>query len=659
MPVDLILGDVLEVTHGLSGESFTACFCDPPYGLSFMGKEWDHGVPSKEVWVEILRLLKPGAVLMAFGGTRTWHRLAVAIEDAGFELFDTMMYLYGQGFPKGHNVAWAMHKQACALCGAMVQYDYEETESDASGNESPPDTPTGSESQAEHSMRFVRATYLQTPVYACAECGQVLQPFMPQQGTQEHRTSWTKSQTVWPEQSSMEGRSDLEAPEGQLQRCQVCTLSSGVYADGTQGWLCDGASGGDGAIPWQMPEEDGSRPSYRPQSREQFHQQLEAFRLERAAQAFRGYNVNPKPAWEPILLARKPRRATYAQTAREHGTACLNIDRCRVGTHQTITRVPEIRFTGRDYAGGKVYKPPSDKVGDYMNPPGRWPANLLLSHSDCERVGVKRVKATRASNIRTDSGGMFVAGGVETLSGAADPDGLETVAAYRCSPDCPVAMLDRQSGVRPGFRGFRVGAERKASRGKGGYHGNFPDVLTSQGHNDTGGASRFFQTFERFYYCAKASRKERDRGLEGLEGKGGGSAGIYPQVRQCLKCGTRAITPGPHPVLNCKCDVGFEWVKARKDGHKGLARNPHPTVKPLALCEYLARLIVPPPEYRNGAQLLVPFCGSGSEIIGALKAGWRNVTGIDILPEYLEIARLRIAAYTREPQQMTLGGGCE
>ena len=97
----------------------------------------------------------------------------------------------------------------------------------------------------------------------------------------------------------------------------------------------------------------------------------------------------------------------------------------------------------------------------------------------------------------------------------------------------------------------------------------------------------------------------------------------------------------------------------RQDGSERkepLKHNTNPCVKPLALCEYLARLIVPPEEYREEAKLLVPFCGSGSEIIGALMAGWRNVTGIDIVPEYLEIAELRIAAHTKEPQQMTLGG---
>ncbi|MCK5226429.1 MAG: site-specific DNA-methyltransferase [Planctomycetes bacterium] len=79
-----------------------------------MGKQWDHGVPSVEVWSEVLRVLKPGAMLMAFGGTRTHHRLACAIEDAGFELRDCMMWLYGSGFPKSHNISKGIDKQAGA-----------------------------------------------------------------------------------------------------------------------------------------------------------------------------------------------------------------------------------------------------------------------------------------------------------------------------------------------------------------------------------------------------------------------------------------------------------------------------------------------------------------------------------------------------------------
>jgi site-specific DNA-methyltransferase (adenine-specific) len=99
----------------MNAESVDAIVCDPPYGLSFMGKGWDHGVPGVDFWVEALRVLKPGGHLIAFGGTRTYHRLAVAIEDAGFEVRDCLMWLYGSGFPKSHDVSKAIDKQAGAV----------------------------------------------------------------------------------------------------------------------------------------------------------------------------------------------------------------------------------------------------------------------------------------------------------------------------------------------------------------------------------------------------------------------------------------------------------------------------------------------------------------------------------------------------------------
>lgn len=94
-------GDALTVLKKLKANTFDGCLTDPPYGLKFMGAQWDHGVPAAETWAEVLRVLKPGSFLMAFGGTRTHHRLACAIEDAGFEIRDCLMWLYGQGFPKG------------------------------------------------------------------------------------------------------------------------------------------------------------------------------------------------------------------------------------------------------------------------------------------------------------------------------------------------------------------------------------------------------------------------------------------------------------------------------------------------------------------------------------------------------------------------------
>jgi len=99
-----LLGNCLEQMKSLSDNSVDAIVTDPPYGLSFMGKKWDYDVPSVEIWKEALRVLKPGGHLLAFGGTRTYHRLVVAIEDAGFEIRDQIQWLYGSGFPKSHNI---------------------------------------------------------------------------------------------------------------------------------------------------------------------------------------------------------------------------------------------------------------------------------------------------------------------------------------------------------------------------------------------------------------------------------------------------------------------------------------------------------------------------------------------------------------------------
>ena len=107
-------GDCLEVLRSMPDCSVDSIVTDPPYGLSFMGKKWDYDVPSVDVWVECLRVLKPGGHLLAFAGTRTQHRMAVRIEDAGFEIRDMIAWVYGSGFPKSLDVSKAIDKAAGA-----------------------------------------------------------------------------------------------------------------------------------------------------------------------------------------------------------------------------------------------------------------------------------------------------------------------------------------------------------------------------------------------------------------------------------------------------------------------------------------------------------------------------------------------------------------
>ena len=106
-------GNMLDMLQVIEKESIDSIVCDPPYELNFMGKGWDNsGIAfNPETWKKCYEVLKPGGYLLAFGGSRTYHRIAVAIEDAGFEIRDTIMWLYGSGFPKSMNIGLAIDKK--------------------------------------------------------------------------------------------------------------------------------------------------------------------------------------------------------------------------------------------------------------------------------------------------------------------------------------------------------------------------------------------------------------------------------------------------------------------------------------------------------------------------------------------------------------------
>lgn len=110
MTYNLITGNCLDNLKELEDNSVDSIVTDPPYGINFMGKKWDYDVPSVEIWKECLRVLKPGGHLLAFAGTRTQHRMAVNIEDAGFEIRDIIAWVYAVGMPKSHDVSKAIDK---------------------------------------------------------------------------------------------------------------------------------------------------------------------------------------------------------------------------------------------------------------------------------------------------------------------------------------------------------------------------------------------------------------------------------------------------------------------------------------------------------------------------------------------------------------------
>lgn len=416
----VIHADISDRLPKIREGRFDAVLCDPPYGLGFMGKEWDKGVPGKDIWSMVARTMKPGAHLVAFGGTRTFHRLACAIEDAGLEIRDCLSWLYGSGFPKSLNISKAIDRE----CGK------------------PRDVQGRGEVVNRTALDFGGAT-------GKAKNG-------------------LRSEYV---------RDDVARTE-----------------DGKQ-WI--------------------------------------------------GWGTALKPAWEPCILAMKPTRGTFAANALEFGVAGLNVDGGRTSPGLGGAREGEPSASRRYSERGAVTlnMTPGPRGGSSA---GRWPANLILDEE-------------------------------------------------------AAAMLDEQSGAVGGGFGVSGGNPDGAIYGRGFPRGDRRTV----GFGDSGGASRFF-------YCAKASRKEREAGLESFDVKLDG--GVWGDLSEGKK---RTI-----PVA-----------------------NHHPTVKPIDLCRYLAKLLLPP-ERETPRRILVPFSGSGSEMIGAMLAGWDAITGIEKESAYVEISNARLAYYS-------------
>ncbi len=379
-------GDCINVMKSMDDNSVDSIVSDPPYGLGFMGREWDHGVPGVDFWVEALRVAKPGAFLLAFGGTRTYHRLAVAIEDAGWEIRDGIGWLYGSGFPKSHNISKAIDKAA------------------------------GAERKVVGSVPQTGAKFKLT------------EKLIDNGGFNNHdRTSF-----------------DITEPST------------------------------DDAKKWD------------------------------------GWGTALKPAWEPVIVARKPFKGTVANNVLKYGTGGINIDGCRVGSDL-----------------------------------GRFPANIIHDGSD---------EVLEVFPYTKSSGGSF-------KKDDYDIDGGNT------------------------------------SFGRGDYIGK----------NDSGSAARFF-------YCAKASKKDRNEGLDGFDNVITGS--MNGSLGETMTLGAASLSKNKKQVQPKK--------------------NFHPTVKPTDLMRYLCRLVTPP-----GGTVLDPFMGSGSTGKAAVLEGF-NFIGIDLDADYCKIAEARI-----------------
>ena len=381
-------GECLDVLRIMSDASVDAIVTDPPYGLRFMGKRWDYDVPTVEIWAECLRVLKPGGHLLAFAGTRTHHRMAARIEDAGFEIRDMIAWVYSTGFPKSHNFG-------CKCRRSTLPYTHEEV---------------SREQAAKRSVRSVCNPDVSSALDTCQGRGEVLQPSVSEQGAPA--TGWEEPSAAQARggQSRMEGRGDVLAQARQLQADQVRSMPAKLFADGEEGRLHHGAPSNNGSNDGTVLVEDRSGASQEPRPAGQQARELRVVPGQRNAQANRmgacescgglidwsGWGTALKPSLESVTVARKPLDGTVAENVLAHGTGALNIDGCRVAGESTRrTNTAEMGYHGRNLAD--QYQTGSDN--------GRWPANLIHDGSDeVVRLFPLQKSGNRAAGVRKGMG---------------------------------------------------------------------------------------------------------------------------------------------------------------------------------------------------------------------------------------------------------------
>jgi len=412
-------GSMLDMAEVVDPCSIDSIVTDPPYELNFMNKGWDNsGIAfQKETWKNCFEVLKPGGYLLAFGGSRTFHRIACAIEDVGFEIRDTIMWLYGSGFPKSQNVGKAIESKL--LTGSANTQNYKKL-----------------------------------------------------QGTKVESGGWGISKNAF---------------------------------------------------------EYGARPSdYSADA----HLRVDKVDYQtEEGKHWDGWGTTLKPAYEPIIVARKPCEGSTTDNVLKYGVGGINIDECRVGTDSIKT------FGKNACSNPNIYGDYKSKDFDGECHTGRFPANVILTYDD--------------SDFDEVCGGM------------------------------PYTESKGSATTMPNFKD----AGQKNTVNKVGYNdGDTADRIKSDYISpiDEGSAARYF-------YCAKASNKDRDEG------------------------------------------VGSE-----------IKKNNHPTVKPCELMQYLVRLVTP-----NNGIVLDPFNGSGSTGKACMcenverNKGYIYI-GIELSEQYLNISRARI-----------------
>lgn len=529
----VIQGDCLIKLKELEDNSVDSIVTDPPYELGFMGKSWDNtGIANNvEMWKECLRVLKPGGHLLTFSGTRTYHRMASAIEDAGFEVRDMIEWVYSTGFPKSLNIAKSIESKL----------------------------KTGS----------------------CA-------------------------------------KNNFHQLEGERRDGRI-----GMY---------------------DTVEEHGFR-KVNPD-------QLGAFDLEattQEAKQWEGWGTALKPAHEPICMARKPIQGTVAENCLKWGTGGINIDESRVSTDYylqgndlsdiiSICQLNHLQSSANNAELKKFQDDTTNVIKNLFSVAENVDMPILEKtlgrlQEDTTRMDIQCYEEMLGDNIST-SLNMYTLGRniteqsrkdlkyiISTVLKMITDWKIYNVSAYQLtevlltraknevntrekSARFPANFIhDNSEEVRECFPDSKAG-KNKEEKGTGGIWNKGTNLPIGPEYGDSGSASRFFKSI---IYQAKASKSERNKGCEEMEAK---------------------VFSDRNPELD-----SADMPQNRSGNAK---QNFHPTVKPIALMEYLIKMVTKP-----GGIVLDPFAGSGSTLVAAKQNGF-NYIGIEMTEEYIPIIEARL-----------------
>lgn len=603
----LIHGDCLDVLRTLADNSVDSVVTDPPYGLSFMGKKWDYDVPAVEVWAQCLRVLKPGGHLLAFAGTRTQHRMAVRIEDAGFEIRDMIAWIYGSGFPKSLDVGKAIDREAGAVRDRVMV----------------PTKPANHPNQAgDIALGATGMRDISAPATDAARqwqgWGTALKPALETVTVASKPFPFDAERaTILSNLSTLEARlwllsfasvADQASPSSQSEYAEACAIAR---------WTADDVTNTRGDLCAQMDTSlyvsalsislsivsswrhilgevwrHGSTSTTETKSSMTIDLSTLRFSLSeitpstiiRACALPGGFNANASiaerffsaslsllqsihtlsatapamslehherravpvsPNLDPCIMARKPLSGTVAGNVTTWGTGGINVDGCRVGTSGGGTQCNNRDDDGKCRGHDNARRSTS---GETFHGPdtqgGRWPANLI--HDGSDEVVRLFPHSTSGANPTSRSG-------IGYMSSAKGQESCD------------------------------------APRGQ-----------------DSGSAARFF-------YCPKTSKADREQGCAHLEARSAGEVTDRDEG-----------------------SAGIDSPRAGAGRGREETRNHHPTVKPTDLMRYLCRLVTPP-----GGTVLDPYMGSGSTGKAAALGSF-DFVGIEREAEYLTIARARI-----------------